>query len=214
MFQNYPAFVWYEFGCKEANKSNVQSYFAECVQIVWRKSCLPCQYLYSKVSRAQMQISPRTTQYTTIVLQHKFYANEHYRKPQETNNLSQKFINLFLFHNFCGLPVVSFVEYTDNKFPCVRHPLSTKEIPEATLFGIPFCVFWNRTPCHLFYLPFCIFSRTRVTGYGLWSFRDKHIHNRTIMAEDHVVRGPFGLYREKLGLKVTIQARKNGDRNR
>ena len=88
MFPNYPALVRYEFGCKEANKSNVQSYFAECVQIVSQKKLPPLSiFIYSKVSIAQ--IRSRTTQYTTFVLSRKLYANEHYRKPQETNNVSR-----------------------------------------------------------------------------------------------------------------------------
>ena len=34
------------------------------------------------------QIRSRTTQYTTLVQSRKLYANEHYRKLQEMNNVS------------------------------------------------------------------------------------------------------------------------------
>ena len=71
--------------------------------------------------------------------------------------------------------------------------------------------------------PFCIFFGTCVTSNGLWPFRDKLVYNRTIMAEDHVVREtvvwPFGLYWGKLGLKVTkhvkmaVKTDKNTERN-
>ena len=60
--------------------TNIQSYFAECVQIVLQKRCTPYHelsiYIYT------LLLSSRTTQYATLVLSQlcKLYTNEHNRK--------------------------------------------------------------------------------------------------------------------------------------
>ena len=41
-----------------------------------------------------------------------------------------------------------------------------KKIPEGTSFGIPFCVFWNRTPCRQILSSVLRFSVLSLTGFG------------------------------------------------